>query len=112
MDLIQIIAIFFIFYFGFMIIHQLRKKKPPDDPFKLWEMKVQIHCKKCGFEKIIDSQRFDYVCMKITDKRQVHFQGSKHEKCDGDVEVTGMWYEYKDETPAEKKWKEYEKRFR
>lgn len=69
-------------------------------------MKAKIHCKKCGFVKVVPFQRLDYVCMKVTDKR------AKHKKCNGDVEITGIWYEYKDETPSEKKWKEYEKRFR
>jgi len=86
------------------MVLQLRRRKKPYDPFKTWKMKTKIHCNKCGFEKVSDFQRFDYVCMKVSDKR------AKHKKCDGDVEITGIWYEY-NETPEEKKWKEYERRF-
>lgn len=80
-----------------------------ENPFKLWEMKEQLKCKKCGKVWEIAFKRFDYVFQKITDARAKH--KAKRKNCDGEVEVSGIWYEYH-ESPQTKKWKEYEKRFR
>ena len=81
-----------------------------DSPFNLWKMKEQLKCKKCGKTWTVAFKRFDYMLQKITDKRAKHKM--KDKDCDGEVEVSGIWYKYRDESPAEKKWREYERRFR
>lgn len=86
---------------------QMTKEK---DLFKLWEMKEQLKCNKCGKTWEIPFKRFDYVFQKITDIRAKH--KAKHKNCDGEVEVSGIWYESRNETPEEKKWKDFEKKWR
>lgn len=81
-----------------------------DNPFNLWKMQEQLKCKKCGRTWVVIFKRFDYIFQKIIDKRAKH--KTKHKDCDGEVIVSGIWYEYRDETPAEKKWKAYEKSWR
>lgn len=103
---------FAILYLVYMKIKHRKKAKSncpysdENNPFKLWEMKEQLKCIKCGKVWEVAFKRFDYICQKITDKR------AKHKNCDGEVEVSGIWYEYRDETLQEKKAKEREKRFR
>jgi hypothetical protein len=81
-----------------------------ENPFNLWKMQEQLKCKKCGRTWIVVFKRFDYIFQKIIDKRAKH--KAKKKDCDGEVIVSGIWYEYRDESPAEKKWKDYEKRWR
>ena len=80
------------------------------NPFKLWEMQEQLKCKKCGRTWVVAFKRFDYIFQKIIDKRAKH--KAKKKDCDGEVIVSGIWYEYRNETPEEKKWKAYEKTWR
>jgi hypothetical protein len=104
---------FFALAYAFLMYLNYRKRKQlkqeADNPFKLWEMKEQLKCKKCGKTWEIPFKRFDYVFQKIADERAKH--KAKRKNCDGEVEVSGIWYEYREETPAEKKWKKFESRF-
>jgi len=107
MDLGETLLIFAFFYFIFLLLMLKKRNKTVAvyDPFKLWEMIVMLQCKKCGFKKSSTFQRGDYIYKTISDYR------SKHNNCDGEVEIIGLYHVHT-ETPEEKRWKEYERKFR
>jgi hypothetical protein len=86
--------------------------KDEENPFKLWEMKEQLKCLKCGKTWTVPFKRFDYIFKKVTGEMAKHKSKKDKKECDGEVEVSGIWYEYRDETLEEKRWKEYEKKFK
>lgn len=82
---------FFIFFLIYLLLILLRVYSKPKEynPFELVEMTVAIQCKKCNWKKFTAFERGDYVFKVITDDR------AKHENCDGEVEILGIFFERK-----------------